>query len=268
MKAAIVTEYRKLVTTRMWWILLLAMAAYMLFLAAAMAWAFSQGQSTGPSGDGDVVITPEMTVRTVYALAVSLGYVFPLVVGGLSFSGEFRHKTVTPTLLAEPRRGVVVLAKLVAGAALGLVFGVAGTLACVGAGSGVLAALGEPTFLGDPVAWRTIGLSVVALALWSLVGVALGSVLTNQVAVIVVALAFTQFVEPIARVALGSIDGGARIAAYLPGAAGEAVSGGSFYAASGIGELLPVWGGLLVMLAYVAVLAGTGRLTTLRRDIT
>ena len=46
MRAALVTEYRKLVTTRLWWILLLAMAVYMAFLAAVLGWGVSQG--SGP----------------------------------------------------------------------------------------------------------------------------------------------------------------------------------------------------------------------------
>jgi len=267
MRAAVVTEYRKLVTTRLWWILLGAMVLYMAVLAAGMGWALSRGQATGAGGE-EMSLSPEEVVRTVYTIAVSLGYVFPLVVGALSFPAEVRHSTLTPTYLSEPRRGVVLGAKLVSGAALGLLFGVAGTLACVGAGAGVMALLGEPTFLGEAGTWRTIGLSAVALALWSLLGVAFGTVVTSQVAVVVVALAFTQFVEPIARVVLGMTSWGSSVASFLPGAAGEAISGGSFYAASGAGDLLAWWQGLLVMALYVAVLALVGRATTLRRDIT
>src|SRR5690606_41385164 len=48
-------------------------------------------------------------------------------------------------------------------------------------GAGTLALMGEPTFLGDPDMVRTIGMSVVALVLWALVGVGFGAVLTNQV---------------------------------------------------------------------------------------
>jgi ABC-2 type transport system permease protein len=269
MRAALVTEYRKLVTTRLWWVLLLAMVVYMAFIAAILAWGTTQGggMAAGTGGE-DVVLTPAAVVRSTYTIAVTFGYVFPLVVGALSMSTEFRHRTITLTFLAEPRRTVVLVAKLAAGGALGAVFGVAGTLAAAGAGAGVLAALGEPTFLAEPSTWRILASSALALAVWALIGVAFGTVLTSQVAVVVVLLAFTQLVEPVARAVLGLTSWGEGIAAYLPGAAGEAISGGSFYAEAGFGTLLTPWQGLAVLLGYVLVFSVIGRLTTLRRDIT
>ena len=270
MRTALVTEYRKLVTTRLWWILLLAMVVYMAFLSAVLGWGISQGggMSGTTGGADDVVLEPDAVVRAVYTIAVTFGYVFPLVVGALAVASEFRHQTITPTLLAEPRRTVLLSAKLVAAAGLGLVYGLVGTLAAVGAGAGVLTLLGKPTFLGDASTWRTIALSALALALWAVVGVGFGSVLTNQVAVIVVVLAFTQFVEPVLRFVLSLTSWGPGIAAYLPGAAGEAVSGGSFYSETGVGTLLEWWQGALVLLAYGVGLAAIGRVTTFRRDIT
>jgi hypothetical protein len=106
-------------------------------------------------------------------------------------------------------------------------------------------------------------------ALRAVIGVAFGSVLTNQVAAIVVILAFTQFVEPIARVALGAFDALDGIAKFLPGAAADGLIGASFLSSfdGGSADLLPRWAALLVMLAYAGILAAIGRFTTLRRDI-
>jgi hypothetical protein len=268
MRAALVTEYRKLVTTRLWWILLLVMGVYMAFLSAVLGWGVSQGGVTSGTSDETVVLAPDAVVRAVYTIAVSFGYVFPLVVGALAVASEFRHKTITPTLLAEPRRTVLVGAKVVSTGVLGLLYGLVVSLAAVGAGAAVLTLLDKPTFLDHASTWRTVALSVLALALWAVVGVGLGSVLTNQVAVIVVVLAFTQFVEPVLRFVLALTSWGAGIAAYLPGAAGEAVSGGSFFSETGVGTLLPWWQGALVLLAYGLGLAAIGRVTTFRRDIT
>lgn len=273
MSAALVTEYRKLVTTRLWWVLLLTMAAYMAFLAAIMAFALVQAPEsvTGgvPSGTGQpAAMSAEQVARTIYTLATSLGYVFPLLVGALAMTGEFRHQTITPTLLAEPRRGVVLAAKMLSSAAVGLLFGLVGTAATVLAGAVVLALLGEPTYLSEPVVLRSAGLSVLALAVWTVVGVGFGTLLTNQVAAVVVVLAFTQFVEPILRLVLGQFELTEGVSKFLPGAAGEAITGASFFAESGIAAgLLPSWAGLLVLLGYAVLFAVVGRLTTLRRDI-
>ncbi len=269
MRAALVTEYRKLVTTRLWWILLLCMAVYMAFLAAALGWGVSQGNAmSSPGQEGELALAPDAVVRVVYTIAVTFGYVFPLLVGALAVASEFRHQTITPTLLAEPRRTVLVSAKVVSAGVIGLLFGVVGTLAAVGAGAAVLTLLDQPTFLDQASTWRTIALSALALALWAVVGVGFGSVLTNQVAVIVVVLAFTQFVEPVLRVVLALTSWGAGVAAYLPGAAGESIAGGSFFSESGAGSLLEWWQGALVLLAYGVGLAAIGRVTTFRRDIT
>jgi ABC-2 type transport system permease protein len=273
MGTALVTEYRKLVTTRMWWVLLLTMAAYMAFLAAIMAYVLTLEPGAGANpfaGGGDPQpLGADQLAQTIYTLATSLGYVFPVIVGALAMTGEFRHQTITPTLLAEPRRTVVLVAKMVSSIVVGLVFGVVGTLATVGAGAAVLALLGEDPALSEPIVLRSAGLSVLALTVWTVVGVAFGTLLTNQVAVIVVLLAFTQFVEPILRVVMAQVEWAQGIAKFLPGAAGEAITGASFYADSGLGaELLSSVEGLVVLLAYAVVFAVLGRLLTLRRDIT
>ncbi len=270
MRAALVAEYRKIVTTRMWWILLLVMAVYMGFISAIMAWAISQGGITSNLNgqEEQITLAADAVVRSVYTITVSFGYVFPVIIGALTMAGEFRHKTITPTFLAEPRRSVVLGAKLAAAGAVGIVFGLVGTLASAGAGSAVLAILGKPTYLDVASTWRTLGLAVVALAVWSLVGVGFGTVVTNQVAVIVALLAFTQFLEPVARFVLVLTSWGKDVAKFLPGAAGEGISGGSFYSETGIADLLPAWAALLVLVGYAAVFALVGRLTTLRHDIT
>ncbi|WP_265521871.1 ABC transporter permease [Oerskovia flava] len=269
MIAALRSEYRKIVTTRTWWVLLLAMLAYMSFLAATFAFAMTQGGAMGGPGTQGLGHSPTSAI-SVYTIAVAFGYVFPVIVGALSVTGEFRHQTITPTLLAEPRRTTLVGAKLLAAVPVGVLYGVLGTAAGVGVGAGVLALTDHATYLDDPEVLVAVGRSVLALAVWAVVGVGLGLAMPNQVAVIVVVLAFTQFVEPILRFALAFVADGALagVGAYLPGAAGEAITGSSFYSQMGAGELLAWWQGLLVLVGYALVFAALGRVTTLRRDIT
>ena len=274
---ALRTELRKIVTTRTWWVTSLIMLGYMVAMAVIMAFSLVVGMrqaeesgaaDSGGGLGGDAVILDAAGIATsVYTLAVALGYIFPAILGALGVTGEFRHRTITPTLLAEPRRTVVLGAKLVAVLPFAVVVALAGVAGTVVGGAATLAIMGEPTLLGDSTVQRTIALSVVALILWALVGVGFGSVLTNQVAAIVVLLAFTQFVEPLLRILLAQFDATVGVSKFLPGAAGESIAGSSLYVSSGLAELLPSWAGALVLLGYAVVLVAIGRLTTFRRDI-
>ena len=89
------------------------------------------------------------------------------------------------------------------------------------------------------------------MALWATIGVGLGSLVPNQVAAIVIVIAFTQFVEPILRLAASLNDVTATIGQFLPGAASDALVGASFYSIASVGaaESLDWWQGGLVLLA-------------------
>lgn len=262
MRAALLAEHRKLVSTRLWWILLLGMAGYLGFIGAVMAFSFTV------SAEGvEPMLTGRDAAASTYSLVNAIGYVFPLVVGSLSVTSEFRHRTITQTLLVEPRRTVLVAAKLLATVPVGLALGVVGVAALVATSAPVLAWQGDGAYLTDPDVVAVLVLGVVTIAVWAVVGAALGCLLTNQVAALVVILAFTQLVEPIARTALGAVDALAGVSAYLPGAAADALIGASLYSEIAGVDLLPRWAGGLVLLGYGVVFAVAGRLTTFRRDI-
>ncbi len=262
MRAALVAELRKLTTTRMWWLLLIVMVGYLAFVAGVVALSQTVLLPEGATGpDADVAAS------STYSLVNGVGYVFPLIIGSLAMTTEFRHQTITQSLLADPDRTTFLLAKLVAIIPIGLVAGLAATVAVVGAGAPVLALAGDGSMLGDGDVLLGVVFGVVVVALWSVIGVGFGSWVSNQVAAIVVILAFTQFVEPIARVALVQVDAFDRIGAFLPGAAADALIGASFIGDPSDLDLLPRWAALVVLLAYAVLFAVIGRLTTLRRDI-
>ena len=260
--AALAAEWRKLTSTALWWVLALGMAAYLAFVGAAMAFSLTVAPEgfAPPLGGLDAALT-------VYGVLNAVGYVFPLVVGTLLVTTEVRHKTLTQTLLAEPRRGVVLGAKLVLAAGIGLLYGVAGVVGLVAAGAPVLSAVGDGAFLDDPEVVRALLLGVLVTGLWAVLGTGFGAVVPQQVAAVVAILAFTQFVEPIGRLALGAVDGLSVVSAYLPGAAADAVVGASLFSQMGDVDLLPAWAGALVLLGYAAALALAGRLTTFARDV-
>jgi hypothetical protein len=268
--AVLRAEWRKTMSTRMWWLLGVVLAAYMVFLGVVMGFSLTTDPSsmTGGMGGADqVVLSGRQIAETVYTLAVSVGYVFPLVIGALSMTGEFRHQTITPTLLAEPRRGRVLAGKLAIGGVLGALYGAVGTLGAVLGGLPFLLTKSDGTYLGDPGVLSQLGFSVLAMAIWCVIGVGLGSLLTNQVAAVVVILAFTQFVEPILRLGLTAVDALAGVQKFLPGAAAEALAGSSLYSSTGMVQLLDRGWGAVVLVGYAALFALIGRWTTLRRDI-
>lgn len=268
MNAALRAEWRKLVSTRMWWLLAIVLFGYLAFLGGVMAFSLTTDPSSMTGGLGSVTtLDGRVIAQTVYTLAVSLGYVFPLVIGALSMTGEFRHQTIAPTLLAEPRRGVVLGAKLVISVAFGALYGVVGTAAAVLGGLPFLLTKGDGAHLDDRGVLVDLLFSVVAMAIWCVIGVGLGALLTNQIASVVVILAFTQFVEPILRIGLVAVDPLAGAQKYLPGAAAEALAGSSLYSSTGMLTLLDRGWGAAVLVAYAATFALLGRYVTLRRDI-
>lgn len=263
---ALRVEMRKLLTTRLWWILLLGLTGYMAFLAAVLAFAFTAPEAMG-GGTGGFPLDPGAVATSIYTLPASTGYVFPLVVGALAVTGEFRYQTITTTFLAQPHRGVVLAAKMGSSLLVGLVLGAVATVVTAGVGAAVLSAMGEDARLGDPAIHRTLALTTVTMGIWALVGVGFGSVLTNQIASIIVVLGFTQFVEPIIRLLLATNEAAAPASRFLPGAAGEALAGGGLFGGMTLAEPLTWWQGGLVLVAYAAAFAVIGRYTALKRDI-
>jgi len=261
MTALLRSELRKFFTTRLWWILLVSLAVYMGGTALLLAFAFTQRGAVGlPDGLTD---DPAALVTAVYGTASSLGYVFPVVIGALAVTSEFRYQTITPTYLATPSRTRVLTAKLVSSLPLGLLYGIVGTAVSVGGGAAMLAARGHATFLTDAAVLESVARSVLALTIWIVVGVGVGALLRNQVVAIVVVLVYTQLLEPIVRTVLTSTP----VGRFLPGAAGDAIVGNSVYSATGLGGLLPWWSGVLVLAGYGLLAAAVAAGTTMRRDV-
>lgn len=267
------SELTKQFTTSIWWILGLVLFLYVGLTAAGLAAAFgglasgSLGPGTGPTG-GDA-IPAGMLPPLIYSVASSIGYVFPVLIGTLLVTGEFRHKTLTPTFLATPRRGVALGGKLVAGIVMGVLYAALAIVAAVGPGAGLLAAFGLSTELSHSDTWALIGRMAIALVLWVLVGIGVGTLVRNQVAAVVGVLAFTQFLEPILRTIGAFVDGVSEITKFLPGAASDALVGASVFSTLGTttGTPLEWWAGGLVLLGYAVVFLGLGWLFSWRRDV-
>jgi ABC-type transport system involved in multi-copper enzyme maturation permease subunit len=265
MIALVKSELRKFFSTRMWWILLLVGAGYIGIVAVLMIvmihWGATETDGLVPGGAEYATM--------IYTIGSALGYIFPALIGVLSVGGEFRHQTITPTLLAEPQRWRVLIGKVLAVIPVGALFGVVMTGASVGLGGATFLLLGETTGLGSSHTWQIIARTALAITVWAIVGVGLGTLLKNQLVAIITLLVFTQFVEPLLRMLPLMTGRELPILAYLPGAAGDSIAGDSMYSAmtEGLNTSLSLPGGLAVLIGLGLVFAAIGYFTTLRRDI-
>jgi hypothetical protein len=271
----VAAEFAKIFSTRLWWILAIVLFCYIALLAGGLAALFggvasgaissnsvSTGGATGLTGLGSL---PPL----IYSFASSVGYVFPVLLGALATTGEFRHQTLTPTFLATPRRGRVLGAKTIALFVVGAGLGIVGLVGSVGVGALIFGGFDVDPLLADGDTWALIGRIVLAMALWAVIGVGLGVLVPSQVASIVIVLAFTQFVEPLLRFASTFTEITADIGKFLPGAASDALVGASFFTlASPGGSTLEIWQGGLVLLAYGLLATGIGYLVSWKRDVT
>ncbi|WP_449283056.1 ABC transporter permease [Leucobacter sp.] len=265
------SEWRKVRSTKLWWILALVLGVYSAMMAAMFAFIF------GAMSDemGGIALPAQDTANMVYASVSTFGYVIPLLLGALMATGELRHRTLGLTFTLEPKRGIVLLGKTIVLLGFGIVLGIAGLIGVFGAGAPVLAATGGDPMLDSGETWLLSLRVLAAIGLWSIIGFGIGVLVRNQAFAIVLALVFTQFVEPVLRTGAQFWEWSAQIAKFLPGSATDAFVGASVMTSvSSLDPSLPegagalgIWGGLLVMLAYAVVAVAAGWALRWRRDV-
>ena len=256
------SELRKITSTRLWWGLLLGAVLFTAIQAAATA-AFA-GTDPGAGQPATPGLETAEAIRSVYALSVFSGtYIFALVLGITGMTTEYRYQTITPTFLVSPRRSRVVVAKMVAHVVVGAGYALVSLAAALVVGAVVIGIRGEDLGFGADRLWPTIALAVVAVAIWTLLGIGIGTLVRNQVAAILLAILITFLIEPLLTVLFGALDLDA-VVKYLPTNASTALmSPGEVFI-----TYLDWWAGGLVLLGYAVVLAGLGVLLSVRRDVT
>jgi ABC-2 type transport system permease protein len=242
------SELLKLRTTRTFLGITLAALGLIALIAGA-------GAAAGTYGAGDP--SPGRDLLEVGGIAQP----FALVLGVLAVSTEFRHGTITPSLLAVPRRVQLVTAKLlahgVAGLALGLVaYGLAALLAFP-----ILSVRDISPDLSFGTTIEVLAGGLVCLVLLAAIGVGVGAIVRNQVGAVMVALGWWIIVEPLLA-AIPKV--GDSIAKYGLDGAVNAASATSLGADSELGQLA---GGLL-LLAYAVIFAAAGVAVLRQRDVT
>jgi ABC-2 type transport system permease protein len=262
MSGLIRSELRKISSTRLWWGLALG-AVLFTALQAGLTAGFAGVEAGGGQPPSPALDTGE-AIRSVYVTSAFAGtYIFALILGITGMTGEYRYKTITPTFLVTPRRPRVVLAKMVAHLGVGFGYAVLGLVVALVVGGIVISLRDFPLGYDTEDLWRGAALVTVAVALWTLLGIGIGTLIRNQVAAIMLAVFVTFLLEPLLTFALNALDLD-RFVKWLPTNASAAITapGDAFL------DYLDWWAGGLVLIGYAVVLGGLGLLLTLRRDVT
>ena len=187
---------------------------------------------------------------------------FILLLAVVGITGEWRHRTITSSLLAAPDRLRFLAAKTIAFAAAGIVLSLLIAVAIAIAGFAILTIRDLPTPGLDEWIGQVLRNALVA-ALWGGLGVALGALVRNQ-AVAVVGVLMLIFVVDSAVTALAPSVGRFSPLSALP----TAVAG---IPADDAGipdvDLIPAGLAFLALLAWIGGLFAIGATLLVRRDV-
>jgi ABC-2 type transport system permease protein len=265
MTALVRAELKKILSTRLWWGLLIG--AVVFSGIQSLANALVAGMEAGGPGMGAMPgLESAEAVRSVYPMAMFTGtYMFALVLGITGMTGEHRYQTITSTFLVSPRRARVVVAKILAHAVMGVLYGLVGLVTVLVVGGATMSIRGYGLGLDADRLWVTNALAVLAVAIWAVVGIGVGTLIRSQIAAIVIALLFTFLIEPLLTFALAAIETVDLdwLVKWLPSNASSALMAPGDV----LIEYLAWWAGGLVLLGYGLALAVLGVLLSVRRDV-
>ena len=204
--------------------------------------------------------TKDSVLIDVFASDTSSFFILVLAVVGIS--GEWRHHTITSSLLAAPDRRRFLAAKTVAFATAGLVLSLLISVAVTVVGATVLTIRDLPLpELGDLVA--QVGRGALVAAILGAFGVAIGALVRNQLVAVVGLLAMSFAIEPLV------IGLAPNIGRFLPlGALPVAVAGiPPDEAGMGDIDLLGTVPALLMLALWIGVAFSAAATLLRRRDL-
>ena len=246
MTALVHSELLKIRTTRAWW-------GYL----AAVVLLVGLGTAAEIGGTDDLDQVDLLSLADLGGI-VSL---VAVILGITVVTAEFRHGTITPTLLATPRRELVLVGKAVSGSLVSLAFLLLAFVVVVAVAL-TWSVFSAVDFQGESgeVAKR-VAQVVLGVLLWLLLGLAIGVAVQGQVAALVGTLVWIFLVETLLIGVLGLLDWEG-VRGYLPIQALDGADG------VGGGDLLGYWPAVGVSLAWIALIGAFGLIRLTRRDIT
>ena len=181
-----------------------------------------------------------------------------LLLGIVTFTVEWRHGTITRTLLITPRRWKVLVAKELHATALGSVLAILGVVIALAVAIPILSK-DDVSFVFDAALAGRIAEIVIASALWGALGAGFGALVQNQTGAVVGAILFVIVVESLLAALLDWADLH-WVSDILPRHALDALAGHESGLSAGAGGA--------VGLGYVAAFALLAWLRIRRQNIT
>lgn len=247
------SELRKLFTTQVWfWLLLGTFGLTALGVVGTIL-------SDGAQGNGNPRLATVEGQRNLFA-GSSAGYIFVCVLGIVAMTSEYRHLTVTPTFLATPKRNLVIAAKIITYAVIGLGFAVLSALLLIAMALPWLSAKHIDVSLTANRIPLVLLAAILVVAIYGILGVGIGALIRNQIAAISITLVYLFILENI----LSVIPGVKSAYKYLPGGAANALT----QVTSNNQSLLEPWQGGLILVGYGILFAALAAWLTVRRDVT
>lgn len=199
--------------------------------------------------------TQDSVLSDVFASDTSSIFILVLAIVGIT--GEWRHRTITSTLLAAPDRLRFLLAKTIAFAVAGALLSIAIAVAIAVLGLAILSARGLPTPPAGDIVSLAARNAVVAAVLGAF-GVGVGALVRNQPVAIVGIFVVALIVEPLLLGLAPSVGRFGPIIALPNGFTDVSTDNEDFFSP------LPALG---LMIVWVAALFAAGAALLARRDL-
>lgn len=286
-------EFRKGLTLKTWWVLLIPL------VVVAFGFSFIWGRLTndfvgyigsGTAGDiaRQVGLDPDALPVGMLSIAhgVNIAQLIPALFGVFALAGEYRSKTITTTFLTAPNRLSALTAKMLTYIGWGAIYGV------ISFGCSALATVITVDSARLPSGGQWLGLfggTLLASILVTLFGIGFGAVLRNVTLAVILLVIYFLIIENVLVVSLWNVT--TVLGGILPNGTANGIVGGIAAGGFGINSLnlsgdvdkwtqlglqlgagapgvFSWWASALIFFGWTLVFFGFGWMSNQKRDIT